>query len=248
MEQKNSLQFFFLSLIVGTILLVGTFSFTSLTKAVLNPDVFSHFKNNTNIGPLDVSGLDREQTVQLLETKVAAWEQENQLSSQFLFDSSLLEKNATVFDIQGSVKTAVNGQENKLLVSLDEELWNQHISDLGFTGLEELIDWATYKKDLLSIAQELKPFNNPSNLTTYINSRQTGIIELAQGSMTFPFSSDGSGSSWLRKHSKIIVEPNQTLSLNEIFETEPDGLYTEKFKTILASTIYKTALESPFQI
>ncbi|MBU0905441.1 MAG: hypothetical protein KKF57_09650, partial [Firmicutes bacterium] len=73
MAQKNSLQFFILSLIVGIILLAGTFSFTSLTKAVLNPDSFTHFEENSWIGPIDVSGLNKEQSLQLLSKKTNEW-------------------------------------------------------------------------------------------------------------------------------------------------------------------------------
>jgi len=247
MAHKNSLQFFILAIVVGFILLAGTFSFTSLTKAVINPDSFTHFKENTWIGPIDVSGLNKEQSLQLLSMKTDEWKQKNHMTSQFLFEIAKMKTDTVAFDVQGSVNKAQNGQINPLQVSLNENLWNDHLSELGFTGQEDIIDYDTFKQDLLSFARDLHSTRENFNLTSYINRKQIGVFEIAQASMPFSLG-DASAASWIRKHSTILVEPNQSLSLNEIFISEPEGLYSEGFKTILASTIYKAALESPFQI
>lgn len=247
MAQKNSLQFFILSLIVGVILLAGTFSFTSLTKAVLNPDSFTHFKENSWIGPIDVSGLNKEQSFQLLSKKTNEWKQKNQMASQFLFESAKMDPETLTFDVQGSVNTALNGQRNQLQVNLNENLLRNHLLEFGFTGQEDIVDFVTFKQDILSFAKDLQPNSGNFNLTSYINRKETGVSEIAQASMPVLIS-DASISSWIRKHSTILVEPNQSLSLNDIFISEPEGLYSDEFKTILASTIYKAALESPFLI
>lgn len=247
MAQKNSLQFFILSLIVGIILLAGTFSFTSLTKAVLNPDSFTHFKENSWIGPIDVSGLNKEQSLQLLSKKTNEWKQKNQMATQFLFESAKMDPETLTFDVQGSVNTALNGQRNQLQVTLNENLWNDHLLELGFTGQEDIVDFVNFKQDILSFAHDLQPNSGNFNLTSYIDRKQTGVIEIAQATMPVSIS-DASISSWIRKHSTIIVEPNKSLSLNDIFISEPEGLYSDEFKTILTSTMYKAALESPFQI
>lgn len=247
MAQKNSRQFFILSLIVGIILLGGTFSFTSLTKAVLNPDSFSHFKENSWIGPIDVSGLNKEQSLQLLSKKTNEWKQENQMVTQFLFKSAKIGPETLTFDVHGSVNTALNGQRNQLQITLNDNLWNSHLLELGFTGQEDIIDFVTFKQDILSFAQSLQPTSGNFNLTSYIDPQESGVSEITQASMPFSLS-DASISSWIRKHSTILVGPNQSFSLNEIFISEPEGLYSDEFKTILASTIYKAALESPFQI
>ena len=247
MAQKNSLQFFILALIVGFILLAGTFSFTSLTKAVLNPDSITHFKENSWIGPIDVSGLNKEQSLQLLTKKTNEWKQNNQMTSQFLFETAKMNTDTIAFDVQGSINKAQNGQKIPLQVSINENLWNDHLSELGFTGQEDIIDYDTFKQDLLSFASDLHSPSENFNLTSYINRKQIGVFEIAQASMPLSIN-EASASSWIRKHSTILVEPNQSLSLNEIFTSEPEGLYSEGFKTILASTIYKAALESPFQI
>lgn len=247
MAQKNSLQFFILSLIVGIILLAGTFSFTNLTKAVLNPDSFTHFKEDSWIGPIDVSGLDKEQSLQLLSKKTNEWKQKNPMTSQFLFESAKLDPETLTFDVHGSINSALNGQKNQLQVTVNENLWNDHLLELGFTGQEDIIDFVTLKQDILSYASDLKSDSENIILTSYINRHEIGVSEIAQASMPFSLS-DASISSWIRKHSTILVEPNQSLSLNEIFNSEPDGLFSDEFKTILASTIYKSALESPFLI
>lgn len=247
MAQKNSLQFFILSLIVGIILLAGTFSFTSLTKAVLNPDSFTHFKENSWIGPIDVSGLDKEQSLQLLSKKTNEWKQKNQMASQFLFESAKMDPETLTFEVQSSVNTALNGKKNELQVTLNGNLWNGHLLELGFTGQEDTIDFVTFKQDILSFAHGLQSNSGNFNLTSYINRKQTGVFEIAQATTSLSLS-DASASSWIRKHSTILVEPNQSVSLNEIFISEPEGLYSDEFKTILASTMYKAALESPFQI
>ena len=247
MAQKNSLQFFILAIVVGFILLVGTFSFTSLTKAVVNPDSYTHFKENTWIGPIDVSGLNKEQSLQLLSKKTDGWKQKNQMATQFLFESAKMVPETLTFDVQGSVNTALNGQRNQLQVTLNENLWSDHLLELGLTGQEDIVDFVKFKQDILSFAHDLQPNSENFNLTSYINPQETGVSEIAQASMPFSLS-DASISSWIRKHSTIQVEPNQSLSLNDIFISEPEGLYSDEFKTILASAMYKAALESPFQI
>ena len=247
MTQKNSLQFFILSIIIGVILFTGTFSFTSLTKAVLHPGSFTHFKENSWIGPIDVSGLDKAQSLQLLSKKTEEWKQQKQIASQFLFESTYVDPKTFIFDVQHSVNNAINGQKNPLQVSLDEQLWKDHLLELGFTGQEDIVDFDTFKQDILSFAHDLQPSSRNFHLTAYINPQETGASEIAQASMPFSLS-DNSISSWIRKHSTIRVEPNQSLSLNDIFISEPEGLYSDEFKTILASTMYKASLESPFQI
>lgn len=247
MAHKNSLQFFILAIVVGFILLAGTFSFTSLTKAVINPDAFTHFKENTWIGPIDVSGLNKEQSLQLLSKKTDEWKQKNKMTSHFLFESAKMDSETLTFDVQGSVNTALNGQKNQLLVTLNENLWNDHLLKLGFTAQEDVVDFVTFKQDILSFAHDLQPISGNFNLTSYINLQETGVSELTQATMPVSIS-DASSSSWIRKHSTILIEPNQSLSLNDIFISESEGLYSDEFKTILASTMYKAALESPFQI
>lgn len=247
MEHKNSLQFFILASVFGLVLLVGTLSFSGLTNAFLNPSSANHFKEDTWIGPIEVSGLNKEQATQILEIEIAEWKQQNQIRSQFLFEEELMDTSIFTFEVDRMIETAEQGQHNSMLVTINEEGWAQHLAELGFLGSEEMIDWSTFRSDVLLQAQKLESITDPFNLTTYINRVQTGVSEIAKASMSFSIS-DSSASSWIRKHDLILIEANQTFSMNSIFESEPEGLYSEEFKTILASTIYKAALESPFQI
>ena len=180
MAQKNSLQFFILAIVVGFILLAGTFSFTSITKAVINPDSFTHFKKNTWIGPIDVSGLNKEQSLQLLSKKTDEWKQKNQMTSQFIFETVKMKTDTVAFDVQGSVNKAQNGQINPLQVSLNENLWNDYLSELGFTGQEDIIDFDSFTQDLLSFARDLHSPRENFNLALPCSATPVGVFEIAQ--------------------------------------------------------------------
>ncbi len=247
MEKHNSLQFFVLACMIGLILSIGTFSFSALANAVIHPNSFSHFKEDTWIGPVNVSGLSKEQTTQRLAKETAKWTQHNHVQSQFLFEEVQMSSDVFIFDFNTMIETAEQGHRNQMVVTIDEKEWTNHLLELGFLGTEEIIDWIRYRNDLLSHAQQLNPIFEPFYLTTYITRQQTGVSEISEASMPITVS-DSSISSWIRKHDTIVIEKGQSFSLQSIFESDPAGLYSEAFKTILASTMYKAVLESPFQI
>lgn len=247
MENRNSLQFFTLACIVGIILSIGTFSFSSLINAVIQPESYSHFEEGTWIGPVDVSGLSKEQTTQLLAKDTANWKRQNQFLSQFLFEQAHMNSNVFTFNLIASVDNARQGKRNQIVVSIDEDEWTRHLSEMGFIGTEQAIDWEAIRNDLLLQAQQLESISESIYFTVYMTRSQTGVSKIAETSMSVP-SSDMSLSNWIRKHDTLVVEKGQRFSLNTIFESDPSGLYSDAFKTILASTLYKAALESPFHI
>jgi len=247
MRNSNSLQFFTLACLVGIILSIGTLSFSSLTNAVIQPGSDNHFEESTWIGPVNVSGLSKDQATKLLAKETANWKQQNQFLSHFLFEQAHLNSDVFMFDLISMVETAQQGQRNQIEVSIDEDEWTKHLSELGFLGSEESIDWVAIRSNLLLQAQQLEPISEPIYFTAYMTRSQTGVAKIAEASMPVP-SSDTSLSSWIRNHDTLIVENGQNFSLNTILETDPAGLYSDAFKTILASTIYKAALESPFHI
>lgn len=247
MRNRNSLQFFTLACLVGIILSIGTLSFSSLTNAVIQPGSDNHFEESTWIGPVNVSGLSKQQTTQRLAKEIANWKQQNQYISRFLFEQARMNSDVFTFDLMAMVETAKQGQHNQIKVLIDEDEWSAHLSELGFLGSEESIDWVAIRSDLLLQAQQLELISEPIYLTAYMARSQTGVAKIAEASMSVP-TSDTSLSSWIRKHDTLVVEKGQSFSLNTILESDSAGLYSEAFKTILASTIYKAALESPFHI
>ena len=246
MRNRNSLQFFTLACIIGIILSIGTLSFSSLTNAVIEPNS-DYFEEGTWIGPVNVSGLNKNQTTQLLAKETATWKQQNQVLSQFIFEQAPMNSEVFTFDLISMVEKAKQGQRNQIVVSINEEEWTRHINELGFLGSEEGVNWKAIRSDLLLQAQTLEPISEPLYFTTYMTPNQTGVSTIAQATMLVPLS-DTSLSSWVRKHETLVVEKGQRFSLNTVFESDPTGLYSEAFKTILASTLYKAALESPFDI
>jgi hypothetical protein len=246
-EQKNSLQFFILACIIGVFLTIGSFLFSGITNAIINPDSVNHFKENTMIGPIKVSGLNKEQTKLLLAKETATWKNENKTDLQFIFEHSLIDSSIFKFDISNMVEIAKQEKQNSMTVSIDEDKWKDIVLKLGYIGTEEYIDWSTLKNDLLEQALHLEKISSPIHLTQYMIRNETGISELGSTSMSFP-ANDLSATSWVRKHGKLLIESDKQFSLNEIFTADPDGLYSDQFKTILASTIYKASLESPVQI
>lgn len=247
MRNRNSLQFFILACIVGIILSIGTLSFSSLTNAVIQPNSDHHFEKSTWIGPINVAGLNKEQTIQLLARETSNWKQQSQVISQFIFEQAAMNSEVFTFDLIAMVETAKQGQRNQIEVSIDEDEWTRHLSEIGYLGTEESIDWEAIRSDLLLQAQLLEPISEPLYFTEYMPLSQTGVSKIAEASMSVP-SSDTSLSSWVRKYDTLVVQNGQSFSLNTILESDPAGLYSEAFKTILASTMYKVALESPFQI
>lgn len=247
MEKKNSLQFFILACIIGLFLTIGSFLFSGLTNAILYPDSVIHFQKDTLIGPVKVSGLNKEQTKLLLAKETATWKNQNQTDLQFIFDHALIDSSIFVFDIENMVETAKQEKQNSMVVSIDEEKWKENVLKLGYFGTEEYIDWATLKNDLLKKALQLEKISSPIHLTQYMIRYETGVSELASASMSLS-ASDLSATSWIRKHGTLLIEADKQFSLNDLFIDDPDGLYSDQFKTVLASTIYKASLESPVQI
>lgn len=246
MEQKNSIQFFILACIVGLFLLIGSFLFSGITNAILNPDSVTHFKKDTLIGPVKVSGLNKEQTKLLLAKETATWKNQNKTDLQFIFEHALIDTSIFVFDIDNMVEMAEQEKQNSMAVTIDEEKWKEIVLKIGYLGTEEYIDWTTLKNDLLKKASRLEKISSPIHLTQYVIRYENGISEIASASMNLS-SSDLSATSWIRKHGTVLIEADKQFSFNELFTDDQDGLYSDQFKTVLASTIYKASLESPIQ-
>ncbi|SER85802.1 VanW family protein [Psychrobacillus sp. OK032] len=248
MEQKNSLQFILLVTISSVLLFILTFGVYKVANAITNGENNSnYFDANTWIGPIAIDGLSKEQAAQLVSQKTTTWALEQNTSLQFIFEESTFTGDIIDFLIEESIQQAISGEQNPLLVELNKEKWDASFAKLGLQGYTDLIDEIRLQDDILGQASTLQSLANPIHMTQYFKEPNNDSKLIASESFTLDETSFGA-LSWIKKHDDLEVGTDLLFSLNELFQTDTEGLYNAQFQNEIASLLYKTALNSPFSI
>ncbi|AYC29760.1 VanW family protein [Paenisporosarcina cavernae] len=246
MERQNSIQFFLITLLIGVILLAGTFGFSTVSSAIFGT-VNSPFEDGTTIGETDVSGLTPQQAKKVLEKDIVNWQENYPISMQVLFKQVLLNPEVIQFDMENSIAEAKNGTQNDLLVLVDEVKLQQSLEEIGYRHAQEQHDFQALKQLLTEKAAHYEKSSVPVNLIRYMSEVSADEGTISDASLPINVQ-DESPTNWIRNHSTISVPIGEKISLNTLLNDDPTGLYSAEFKTKLASTLYAASLNAPIEV
>jgi hypothetical protein len=200
------------------------------------------FPENTWIGPLDVSGLEKVEAKEQLDTKVTEWKTHSSVELLYREVNVPLPLEGIFIDVEQSVEGAQGSVKNDLLINMDNTTLQSVLAILS----------STFSKDTIEIDRL------QIEILKEVKSLESGIIQLDVGdfllvpekneqvvnSITIPIMNED-----LKNIGSSIMIPQQsTFSLLSFLEEQ--GLLTldPMVIDILSSGIYQTILHSNFEI
>ncbi|MBS2969892.1 VanW family protein [Metabacillus sp. KIGAM252] len=231
---RNSGLKVFLALLICTAYLTG-FSYTgeAVWDYLSNGD---RFEPNTKIASIDISGLPQKKAAQKVEDSIKQWKNENPVKLTFLQQEQILPENAIQFNVDESIRSAVNGQTNPLEVSLDSMLVDRILADLASNDASQ-IDMDTVKKQIVESAVNLGQGEN-YNLEKYVAGEERVIHE---ASLSVP-ADDPEILKFVQSNPTVKIEAQSQWSLFKQFPEATD----QSSLGMLASAVFQSVLGTNF--
>lgn len=241
MQKANMAKLF--SLLLISVLMISLFS-TAGAKTYQAFFAEDSFGEGTLIGPVDISGLTKEDAKTILSAEIEAWYGLGQVSIVVEDDLYPLEKrNVYQFDIPKSVDAAINKKQNPLLVTIQDEQYNHLIKE---TNHQEEIKIEELKHDLLQPAKTLHPGEVAFNLSQYVKVDERNVISQA---LITNVRDESELLKWVKELGIVTLPANTPFSLLTYLE-EIDVLnkYSNETLSVIATSIYSSVLPTNFDI
>jgi hypothetical protein len=230
------------SVILISTLLIFTFSHFGVQAFEAIVSKANRFPENTWIGPVEVSGIDKPDASLQLAEKVTDWQTKTTIQLSYKEVSVPFPLEVFSFNIEESVQVAKNSIKNEVLVSMDEESILSTLTSLSSTLSKKTVDVEMLKKDLLKKISLLEVGITDINVENYQS--EPVAKEQVVHTVTIPISNDD----FQNIGATLILEPNATFSLLNFLEkqglTGLDPIVIE----LLTSGIYQAILPTNFEI
>ncbi|MFS0861735.1 hypothetical protein [Fredinandcohnia sp. 179-A 10B2 NHS] len=232
------------ALMIACVLFIFTFSHVgaSTYRTYFSGELFTE---GTMIGPVDVSGLTKDEAKNLLRAKITEWNTVGNITIINGDNQEVLTKDELfVFPIDQIVQAASNGTVNVFPSVINKQRLEMAVQTLAKKNLddfkhEELINVLTEK------AGRLDPEPLEINLVSYIIVDETQVISKATISN---IKDETEVNKWVKDVGVIEIGPAQSFSLSD-FVAQTNGLaFTDEALSIIATGIYETILPTNFKI
>lgn len=232
------------ALMIACVLFIFTFSHVgaSTYRTYFSGELFTE---GTMIGPVNVSGLTKDEAQNLLRTKIQEWNTVSNITIINGDNQEVLTKDELfVFPIDQIVQAASNGTVNAFPAVLNKQRLETAVQALAKKNLddfkhEEIVNVLTEK------ASRLDPEPLEINLVNYIIVDETQVISKTTISN---IKDETEINKWVKEVGVIEVGPAQSFSLSD-FVAQTNGLaFTDEALSIIATGIYETILPTNFKI
>nr|WP_309099762.1 G5 domain-containing protein [Fredinandcohnia onubensis] len=243
MQKIYSVKIF--SLLISCVLLLSLFSTVGARTyhGFFADDIF---KEGTMIGPVDVSGLSKEDAKGILLSEIENWYGIGELS---LVSGDkkmkLIKREVYSFHILKSIDSAVDGTQNPLLTELKDDHFESVLTELTLMEIQDF-KAEELKSGILAPASNLHPGEIEINLDPFVIVDDTNVISQ---SVIDNFDDESEVEKWVKEFGNVNVPANKSFSLLTLLsESGTTNHYSDQALSVIATGIYSTVLPSNFEI
>jgi hypothetical protein len=200
------------------------------------------FPENTWIGPINVSGLEKTEASQQITAKVTEWQTSSsiQLSFREVNESFPLEN--IHFNIEESVQAAKDSTKNEVLIKIEDSSLQASLKALSSTLSENKVDVDTLKREIITKVSTLQTGTTNINVEDFLS--VPILKEQVVHTVTIPIINDD-----LKNiGASLIVEPQTAFSLLSFLEKQGLTELDSSIIDLVSSGIYQAILPTNFEI
>ncbi|WP_442595266.1 hypothetical protein [Neobacillus sp. D3-1R] len=226
--------FMFLFLCTAYIFAFSHFGSLAYQTYSTNSDTY---QQGTMIGPIDISGKSKEEALAMITKQVGDWQEDAEIEFIFRENKITFQNNYFQFNLSESIELAQDGQQNPLMVQLDQEELQKSLVLLGtpVTVTNDL------EKMLIQIAQSLND-QNEINIDQYlvkeIPTEVIATIKIETKEDTVEFET----------LSNLVIKGESSFSLTKFLSENGITVPNLPMYNFLSSGIYQLILPTNFTI
>jgi hypothetical protein len=200
------------------------------------------FPDNTWIGPINASGLEKEEVNQQLVTKIQEWQTSS--SVQFLFKESnaLFPIEEIIFKVEESVQFAKDAEKNALLIDIDDNVIQKVLVSISPAFEKNKVDIAKLETHLTTEISSLQAQAVEINIEDFLSIPE--VKEQIVHTVSIPIINDD----LQNIGATLIIGPKGTFSLLDFLEKQGLMELDPNIINIVSSGIYQSILQTNFEI
>lgn len=200
------------------------------------------FPENTWIGPIDVSGLEKTEASQQITAKVTEWQTNSAIQLSFREVNGLFPIENIHFNIEESVQAAMDSTKNEVLITIEDSSLHASLTALSSTFSEKKVDVDMLKREIITKVSTLQTGTTNINVEDFLS--VPVLKEQVVYSVSIPIINDD-----LKNiGASLIIEPKTAFSLLSFLEKQGLTELDSSIIDIVSSGIYQAILPTNFEI
>lgn len=202
------------------------------------------FKENTTIGPVDISLLTNEEALEKLQQEQNTWLEQTTIHLQYKEKKSEFDKNSFIFSLGESIDGAASGVKNPLAVDVAEEMVSAVLLD--FSIEEQSFNKTAFIQELLSYPATLHKGVHSINLQNFLQGQQEKKV-ISEAEVIFSENSEQMDL-WISQFPTVTIKGHSQFSILDALEEKNLKTFTSEGLSIVATATYKAVLPTNFTI
>jgi hypothetical protein len=230
------------SVIIVSTLLIFSFSHFGVQAFEGIISKVKGFPENTWIGPIDVSGLEKTEASQQITTKVTEWQTNSTIQLSFKEVNGSFPIENINFNIEKSVQAAKNSTKNEVLITIEDSALQESLTALSSTFSENKVDVDTLKRELITKVSSLQTGTININVEDFLSIPV--LKEQIVHTVSIPIINDD-----LKNiGASLIIESKTAFSLLSFLEKQGLKELDSSIIDLVSSGIYQAILPTNFEI
>jgi hypothetical protein len=200
------------------------------------------FSDNTWIGPINASGLNKEEVKQQLLTKVSEWQTHSSVQLSFKETYELIPIEDIIFKVDESVQVAKDSKNSELLIDIDDASIQNVLISISPTFEDNKVDIAMLKRHLITEVSSLQVKAIDINVEDFLS------IPEVEGQIVHSISIPVINDDIQNIGATLKIEPNGTFSLLSFLEIQGLTELDPSIINLVSSGIYQAILRTNFEI
>jgi hypothetical protein len=199
------------------------------------------FQENTWIGPMDVSGIEKTKANEHLIAKVNEWQTNSSIQISYKEVNTKLPTSDIYFKVDESVEVAKDSTKNELFIQIEDSSVLAVLASISSTFTESKVDIDLLKKELVNKVNILQADTIILNLEDYLTSPV--MEEQVVHSVKIPNINDD-----LKNIGATLkIEPKATFSLLQFLEKQGLTSLDQNVINLISSGVYQAILPTNFE-
>ncbi|QPA30242.1 G5 domain-containing protein [Thermaerobacillus caldiproteolyticus] len=243
MRQAAAVKLFVVIIICTVYLIsfsqIGAFAYQSFFEEP------NRFAEGTMIGTVSVSKQSNGEAVHVVQEKVNQWKESAAIQLIYQENKETIPAQLFTFQVERSVKQAVNGQRSLLIVQLDEPALIKRLKEMLPPSIFSSINLEKLKQDMTAMAANLVG-KQSIDLANYVVSQPTEQ-PISAATIENLGESRAEIIAWVSNHPTIELKGKSVFSLSAYFRQTNEPLSSEAM-SLIASAVYEAVLPTNFTV